>query len=159
MQANSSALYGAVAPELEAEAAHPQGISPTDKANMNTAGQQSAGGSMAGAVGQGGLLAARTRNAGGADAAIAQSARTAGQQASNASLKTNLADASLKEHEHQAGLSGLEGMYGQNLGGSVGALGQVAPNVNANTNAQNASYDWTKALSAVTSPFQMTAKV
>jgi hypothetical protein len=50
-------------------------------------------------------------------------------------------------------------MYGQNLGGSVGALGQVAPNVNANTNAQNASYDWTKALSAVTSPFQMTAKV
>ena len=40
-------------------------------------------------------------------------------------------------------------MYGTNMGASVNALGQVASNVNADTNAENASWDWTKGLEAV----------
>lgn len=142
LSGNASALYGTLAPQLTSEALNPQGLTPTEKAQMNTAGQQSAGGSMAGAVGQGGLQAARTRNAGGADAALQESARNAGQQASTAALKTEMADTNLKEKERQSGLSGLEGLTGLETNSGISSLGQVAPNVNANTQAQNASYDW-----------------
>lgn len=146
LQGNSQALYGSLAPELESEAAHPAGYAPADVAAMNTAGQQSAGGSMAGAVGQGALLASRTKNAGTADAAIAKSAQTAGQQASNAALKTQTANANLKQQQRRSALTGLQGLYNTNTSGSIGALGQVAPNVNANTNAANSSWDWSSAL-------------
>jgi hypothetical protein len=146
MGANSSALFGQLAPELEAQAAHPAGISPQDQAAMGTAAQQSGGGSMAGAVGQGALKAARTRNAGASDAAIQESTRTAGRQASEAALKPELADIGMKADQQKEALGGLGNLYGQNSAGSIGALGQVAGNVNADTNAQNASYDWAKYL-------------
>lgn len=147
--ANSGALYSTLAPQLEAEAAHPAGYSPVDMAAMNTAAMQTGGGAMAGAVGQGGLEAARTRNAGGSDAAIQESARNAGQQASRGALGTQINNANLKEQQRRAALGGLESLYGGNLNTSVGALGQVAGNVNADTNAENASWDWTKGLSAL----------
>src|SRR5690348_4147207 len=59
--ANANALYSTLAPELMSEAAHPSGFGPQELARMNTAAQQSAGGANAGAVGQGALLAQRTR--------------------------------------------------------------------------------------------------
>src|SRR5579864_7452790 len=79
---NASNLFGTLAPTLEAEAAHPSGMTPTDLAATDTAAKQSAGGTQAAAVGQGALRAARTRNAGGADAAVAESSRRAGEQLS-----------------------------------------------------------------------------
>ena len=146
---NAAGLYGTLAPQLQAEAAHPSGIAPTDLASMNTATQQSAGGGQAAAVGQGALRAARTGNAGASDAAIADSARTQGQTASKAALGTQMANAELKSKQQQAGLSGLGSLYGTTSGNSVGALGQVASNVNANTNAEDASWNWTKPISAL----------
>ena len=68
--ANASNIYGGLEPTLQAEASHPSGYTPMQKAQMNTAAQQSAGGSESGAVGQGGLYAARTKNAGAAQNAI-----------------------------------------------------------------------------------------
>jgi len=146
LASNANSLYGTLAPELTQEVMNPRGFTPTEKAAMNTAGRQSAGGSMAGAVGQGGLKAARTRNAGGSDAAIQESARNAGEEASNAALKTEMADTGLKEHERESGLSGLEGLTNSQTGASIGALGIVPQAVNADTNAQNASWDWSKYL-------------
>lgn len=146
LQGNAASLYGTLAPELQAEAAHPAGYSPSDLAKMNTAAQQSAGGGQAGAMGQGSLFASRTRNAGSADAAIADSARSAGQNLSKAALATQIKNADLKQHQQQAGLSGLEHLYGTNVGAGVGALGEVASNVNANTNAEDASWNWSKYL-------------
>ena len=141
---NAESLYGTLAPQLEAEAAHPAGFAPTDLAAMNTAAQQSAGGSEGAAVGQGALRAARTRNAGAADAAIAQSGRQAGQELSKGALGTQIANSNLKNTQQQHALTELGNLYGQNLGESVGALGEVAPNINANTNAEQATWDWTK---------------
>jgi hypothetical protein len=143
---NAGALYGSLAPQLQAEAAHPAGYSPSTLSAMNTAGQQSAGGSMAGAVGQGGLLAARTRNAGAPAAAIDSAARSSSAALSKSALGTQTKNADLMQKQQQAGLGGLEGLYGENLSGSTGALGQVAANSNANTNAANASWDWSKDL-------------
>lgn len=134
---NANALYSTLAPQLQTEAANPQGFGPTVKAEMNTAGQQSAGGGEAAAVGQGALNAGRTRNAGSADAAIADAARTGGQHAVNASLETELADAETKQHQQQAGLAGEENL-------NATELGQVAPLSNANSNAVGQSWDWAK---------------
>lgn len=144
--ANAQGIFSSLEPTLAAEAAHPAGMSPTDLAKADTAAQQSAGGGQAAAVGQGALLAGRTRNAGSADAAIAKSTETVGQDLSKAALQTQLKNASLKQQQQQEGLKGMEGLYGQNAGESVSALGQVASNVNANTQAENASWDWAKDL-------------
>jgi hypothetical protein len=133
-------------PQLQNEAVNPAGIAPADLAAMNTAAQQSGGGAAAGTVGQGGLLSARTRNAGGPANAIASGVRTAGQQASNAALGVQNENTQAKLHQQQAGLGGLENLYGQNLGGSINALGEVAPNINANTQAANSSWDWANSL-------------
>ena len=141
---NASQLYGALAPELMTEMAAPQGIDPVTMAKMKTSNMQGAGGSQAAATGEGALLAGRTRNAGSADAAIAESTRHAGEQLSNANLKTDLANESLKEKERQSGTAGLESLYGINTNEALGGLGEVASNVNANTNAANASWDWAK---------------
>lgn len=146
LESNANALYGALAPELESEAAHPAGFAPSDLAAMRTAAEQSAGGSTAGAVGQGALLASRTRNAGAADAAIGESARSAGESLSKRAVETEAQNAELKAHQQQEGLSGLEGLNAEELGQGVNALGIVPSAVNANTNAANASYDWAKYL-------------
>lgn len=143
---NANSIFSDLSPELMAQASHPQGMSPTDKAAADTASEESAGGTEGAAVGSGLLRAARTRNAGGADAAMGASARTAGAQLSSAALKTQLENASLKQKEQAGAESELGGMYGTSVSGGNQALGEVANNVNANTNAENASWDWAKDL-------------
>lgn len=144
LEGDASNIYGGLAPQLQAEATAPAGFNPSDLAAMNTAAQQSAGGATSGATGRGALLAARTKNAGTADAAIADAARSGGQRLSDAAVGTQVENAQLKEHQRQSGLSGLEHLYGENLGAGVQSAGQVAPDVNADTNAYNASWDWAK---------------
>ena len=65
-------------------------------AAADTAEQQSAGGGQSAAVGQGALLAGRTRNAGSADAAVGASTRAVGQQLSEGALQTRLKNAGMK---------------------------------------------------------------
>ena len=143
---NAQSLFGTLEPILASEAAHPAGMSPLDMAATDTAAQQSAGGSQSAAVGQGALKAARTRNAGGADAAIGASARSAGQGLSQAAVGTRLKNAAMKQQQQQAGISGLSGLFNENVTGGNQALGIVPGAVNANTNEENASWDWSKDL-------------
>ena len=143
---NASNIFGALAPQLMSQAANPQGMGPTEMANADTAAQQSAGGSMGAAVGQGALRSARLRNAGAGDAAIGQSARTAGEQLSTAGLTTRLRDASMKHQQRTEALGGLSTLFGQNATAGNQALGQIAPLVNANTGAEDASWNWSKYL-------------
>lgn len=116
-------LYGSLAPTLAAEASHPAGYTQPQQAAMNTASQQSAGGANAGAVGQGALLAARTKNAGTADAAIAQSGRQASQTLGDSALKTSMANANLQNQQQQEGIRGEQSLYNTDLGASQNALG------------------------------------
>src|SRR5271165_169743 len=141
LTANASNIYGGLEPTLQAEAAHPQGYTPTQLANMNTAAMQSAGGSQAGAVGQGGLLAARTRNAGAAQNAVGAGARQAGQNLSNAAVGTQLQNANLQQKQQQAGISGLGGLYNTELGQGENALGLSNQALSgANASAANNPY-------------------
>src|SRR5215472_13250699 len=123
LMAGAQNIYGGLTPQLQAEAAHPMGYTPQAKALMNTAAQQSAGGSTAGAIGQGRLYATRTKNAGGAKQAVGEAVRGAGENLSNAAVGTELANANLQDKQRQAGLGGLQSLYGTQLGGAQGALG------------------------------------
>ena len=127
--ANASNIYGGLEPTLQAEASHPSGYTPMQKAQMNTAAQESAGGSESGAVGQGGLYAARTKNAGAAQNAIGSATRGAG--------------ANLANQKQQQGIQGLGGLYSSNLNAA-------ASNLNASNNAmeneENTKSIWSKLL-------------
>lgn len=122
--ANASSLYGTLDPTLTTMATAPQGINPADLAKMKTGAMQTAGGANAGAVGQGSLLSARTKNAGTADAAIAKSGESAGQTLSNTNLGIDSANQELKNTQQQAGLKGLEGLYGTNESEALGGLNE-----------------------------------
>lgn len=144
LQSRAGGLYNTLSPAIMNDITHPAGFSPTDLAAQNTAAQQSAGGSQAGAVGQGALLAARTKNAGAADAGIAESSRESGRALTDAALQTQVRNAMLKNAQRESALGMGTGLYGTNVGGSNNALGEVAQNVDANTNAENASWNWAK---------------
>lgn len=138
---NANGIFSSLGPTLESTLANPQGFSPADEAAMETGAQQSAGGTQAGAVGQGGLLAARTRNAGSTAKAISDASRGAGEQLSQNLLGIRGANAKLKNQQQNTAISGLEGLYNTGVSGGNQALGEVAPLVTANTGAINASYD------------------
>jgi hypothetical protein len=123
LTANAANVYGGLEPALSAEAAHPTGYTPTQKANIDTAAQQSAGGSTAAAVGQGGLYAARTRNAGAGQAAIGNSVRSAGGNLSRSAVGTQVQDANLANANRNHALGGLASIGGEELGTGVSALG------------------------------------
>lgn len=120
---NANAIYGGLAPTLEAESAHPQGLTPQAKASINTAAQQSGGGSTAGAIGAGKLYSARTRNAGGAKAAVGEGVRAAGKNLSDAALNTEITSAKLANQQQEQAQRGLQGLYGTELSGGENALG------------------------------------
>lgn len=120
---NAANVYGGLEPTLAAEAAHPSGYSPIEKAAQNTAAQQSAGGGAAGAVGAGRLYAARTNNAGGAKEAIGAGVRGAGQNLSDAAVGTEVGSANLAHKTQQQGISGLQGLNSTELSGGENALG------------------------------------
>lgn len=135
LNAKGSGIFSDIAPTLESTMANPQGFNPADEAAMETGAQQSAGGTQAAAVGQGGLLAARTRNPGAASKAISDASRGAGEQLSKNLLGIRTANAQLKQHQRDTATSGLEGLYNTNVSGGNAALGEVAPLVKANTEA------------------------
>lgn len=123
LTANAASVYGGLEPQLQAEAAAPSGYTPTQKAAMNTAAQQSAGGGNAGAEGQARLYAARTNNAGGAKAAIGAATRGSGANLSNAAVGTEVQNANLQQKQRQAGLSGLSNLNQTETSAGEGALG------------------------------------
>lgn len=123
LTSNAANIYGGLEPTLQAEAAHPSGYTPAQKAMQNTAAQQSAGGSTAAAVGQGGLYAARTRNTGGAQSAIGNATRGAGANLSRSAVGTEVNSANLANQNQQRGIGGLESLNSTELGAGENALG------------------------------------
>jgi len=129
-QANGA--YNTVNSIYTQEALHPQGLTPQQIADQTTSSDQTLGGSNASAAGQGALTAARTNNAGGYQAAIAEAARQAGATRSQNNLGIQDQSAMLARQQQQQGLAGLNGIY--NTGNSTG-LGYL--NTAENASAAN----------------------
>lgn len=132
----SSSIYGTLDPTLTAEATNPQGYAPGDLSAINTASQQSIGGSTSGITGQSNLTAARTRNAGGFQGAIGSGSRANSRQLSQNAMQVQEQNAQLKEAQKQQALSSLQSLYGTNLSGAESYLGQS----NSALGAENASH-------------------
>lgn len=120
---NAAGLYGSLAPAYSAMATNPQGYGPTTLAKMNTASQQSLGGSNAGVTGEAGLQAARTRNAGGSTAALDASSQAAQRQNSENAVGIDTQNANLQQKQQQEGLAGLSSLYGENVNADLGEQG------------------------------------
>jgi hypothetical protein len=142
---NAANIYGGLEPALAARAATPMGYTPAQKASINTAAQQSAGGSTAGAVGQGGLYAARTRNAGAPAATIGAANRAAGSNLSRNAVNTEVKSADLGQQNQRAALGGLESVYGTELSGGENALG-LSNQALGIANQADANNPWMKIL-------------
>ena len=76
--------------------------------------------------------------------ALSKAARESGKNLAQSTLQTNLANEQLKEEQRSRAQGELGGLYGTNVTGGNAALGQVAANVNANANQEDASWGWAK---------------
>lgn len=131
----ASSIGSTLVPELTKEATNPTGFNPTDLNSMLVAGQQGAGGANAGITGQANLEAARTHNTGGLSAVLGEAARAKTRANSESALGVQGANAQLKEKQRQSGISGLEGMYGTDVGAQLKAQGLVPEDIDAWTKA------------------------
>lgn len=127
-------------PTLNRMATAPQGFSPTTINNMNTAALQTLGGAEAGTVGGGIQRAAATNNAGGYAPAAADASRAAMQGLSDAALGVQNKNAMLQEQQRAQGLSGLENLYGEDVGAGENALGLSNQSLNTQTNARQSGW-------------------
>lgn len=122
LENQSGGLSSFLTPQLESEANNPQGYSPQQLAYMNTASQQSLGGSTAGITGQANLQAARTRNAGGFQGAIGSGSRVAQKDLSQNAMGIQAQQADLQQKQRQQALNSLQSLYGTDISGSLGFL-------------------------------------
>lgn len=127
-------------PFLTSELTNPQGYSQQDTSAMLSDAAAGAGGADAGIVGQANQMAARTRNAGGFQTALDSAARSRTQAAAQTAEGIGAQDATLKQTQQQDAAKGLQGMYGTDTSGMLDATGQVAPDLNAATNANNSGW-------------------
>lgn len=134
--ARGTRTFQTLFPTLQKNLINPQGFG-KDLGAINTANQQSIGGSEAGAVGQGNLMAARTRNAGGFAPAIDEAMRTGGRQLSQTAANVQENNAYLKNAQQQDAIKALSGLYGENTDATLRALGLSNESLNASTSALN----------------------
>jgi hypothetical protein len=125
---NASSLYGNLFPTYTAMAA---GAPTPGTTAENTAAQQSIGGSTAGAVGEGNLEAARTRNAGSFQPAEDEAVRSGQRDLSQTAE-------GVKANEVTQGQSGLSKLFGQQETQQLGGLDASNSAVNSETGATNA---------------------
>lgn len=112
LSAKAGAMSDFLTPKLESDITNPQGYTPQQLAYMNTASQQSLGGSVGGVTGEANLEAARTRNAGGYQGAINSGARSAQRQLSQNALGIQQKQADLQQQQRQQAIQAMMGLYG-----------------------------------------------
>lgn len=133
--AKAGQIGSSVIPTLERDVTNAPGFNPTDVNAMLVAGEQGAGGAASGVTGQAGLEAARTRNSGATSSVLDQAMRRKGQILSQNALDVQGQNAKLKQSQRSQALSGLEGMYGTDVGAQLKSMGLIAPDINSEVNA------------------------
>ena len=138
-------------PELTQEAKNPTGINPTDLNAMQVASQQGAGGAAGSLVGEATTRAARSRNTGALAGSLDEIARAKTRAASGGNLAIQNMNTQEKLNQQQAGLKGLEGVYGTDVGAQLKAQGLVPEDLTAVAKADESGWQqdlqgWLKAL-------------
>jgi hypothetical protein len=131
----ASGVNSFLTPQLERNATNPIGFTPTETNNMLVAGEQGAGGATSGITGQAGLQAARTRNSGALSGVLDQAARTKQQQLSQNALGVQNESAKLAQAKQASALSGLQGLYGTDVGAQLKSMGIQDQDINTEIQA------------------------
>jgi hypothetical protein len=126
----ASQIGSTIIPGLETEATHPTGYTPEQLNSQRVASQQGLGGAASGITGQANLEAARTRNAGGFAAALAEAARSKGRQSSQNEVELQARNADLAQKKQQMAQSQLAGLYGTDLTGQLKSMGLANEDLN-----------------------------
>ena len=135
LSGESQGIGANLTPFLTQEMLHPQGLGQEGIGAEESAALGGAGGAAAGLTGMADQRAAATHNAGGYQAALADEARSREKAAAGASDGIQAQNENLKQQQQQEGASGLGGLYKTDTSGMLEAMGQEAPDVNAETNA------------------------
>jgi hypothetical protein len=125
---------------LQNDVNNPIGFTPTETNNMLVAGEQGAGGATAGITGAAGLNAMRTRNSGALSGVLDQAARSKQQTNSENALNVQNESARLAQAKRSSALSGLQGMYGTDVGAQLKAMGIQDSDLNTAIQAGNTGW-------------------
>lgn len=139
--ANASTINSAVVPFESRQLVSPSGISQQDLGAQLTAGLAGAGGATAGLAGAASKDAATTRNPNGFSAALDAAARSRQQAAASTSEGITANNANVKLQQQQQAGDVLSRMYGTDISGQDAQSGQIAPDVNAGTQANNIGWE------------------
>ena len=131
----SQGIGANLTPFLTQEMLHPQGLGQEGIGAEESAALGGAGGAASGLTGMADQRAAVSRNAGGYQAALADAARSREKAAAGASEGIEAQNQNLMQQQQQEGAAGLSGLYKTDTSGMLESQGQVAPDVNAETNA------------------------
>jgi hypothetical protein len=123
LSGKADAITDFATPVLEGDVNNPKGYSPQQLAYMNTASQQSLGGSTAGITGEANLEAARTRNAGGFQGVAGSAARASQRQLSQNALGIQKSQADVQLQQRDQAIKSLMGLYGIDENTALGYLG------------------------------------
>ena len=123
------------------------GYDPTQTNELLTNALAGSGGSAGALTGQAELEAARTRNPSGFSKTLDEAARSQDKAAAGAAEGIATQDVLGAKQLNQEGAAGEAGLYGENLKGQLAAMGQEAPDINAQTDANKTG--WLQNMNAV----------
>lgn len=123
LSARGTGISDFATPVLEGDIANPKGYTKEQLAYINTANQQSLGGSTAGITGEANLEAARTRNKGGFQGAVGSASRGAMRTLSQNALSVQKAQADLQQQQRSEAIKSLMSLYGVDEATALGYLG------------------------------------
>jgi len=132
---NAAGIYGNLTPFLQNQLQNPQGFGDQAVNEMKTNATEGAGGGEAAAQGLLSLNAERTRNNAGFSAAADKSARDAESNIMTANQGVDIANQKAKLDQQAQAASGLQGLFGTNIGAQTGNLNSANEGVNAEVNA------------------------
>ena len=142
--------YSTIDPFLTNELTNPKGFGADTIAQMLTQGGEAVSGATGAAKEAATLNASRTGNAAAIPGIIDATARNAMKQGSDNALNVNIKNALLKNEQQQDAAKGLEGLYGEDVGSALKAMGLQNESLGEGTNASNAANQaklgWYKAI-------------
>ena len=148
MKKNQGADRSTLFPFLGSELNNPQGFGSDAVAKMLTQGGEAVSEATGAANEAAQLQASRTGNSAAVPGIIDSTARSAMKQQSDNALNVNIKNAMLKNEQQQDAAKALQGIYGEDVGGALKAMGlqneSLGENAAASKAADDAELGWGK---------------
>lgn len=138
--AESQAQQAEVSPFYTQELHAEHGFDPAQTSELLTHALAGSGGATGALKGEAELQAARTRNPSGFTKSLDEISRNQAKAAAGASEGIAAEDVLGAKQLNQEGAAGLQGLYGENLKGQLGAMGQQNQDINTQVDANKTGW-------------------